>query len=69
MPLAATRLQVIILEEGLEIAPDFFDYFDALASLFNSDLTLMLISAFNANGMSDRVRDPAALFRCGRRDE
>lgn len=60
---------MIILEEDLEIAPDFFDYFDALAPLLDSDKTLMAISAFNDNGMTDRVRDPTALFRCGRRDE
>jgi alpha-1,3-mannosyl-glycoprotein beta-1,2-N-acetylglucosaminyltransferase len=47
----------------LEIAPDFFGYFDALAPLLDSDQTLMAISAFNDNGMADRVRDPTALLR------
>lgn len=55
--------QVIVLEEDLEIAPDFFNFFGALAPLLDTDPTLMAISAWNDNGMANRVKDPTALYR------
>lgn len=53
--------KVIVLEEDLDLSPDFFAYFGALAPLLDvadnsSDSTrLMAISAWNDNGMDDRV--------------
>eukprot|EP00752_Nemacystus_decipiens_P018383 g16490.t2 len=59
----ASKDKVIILEEDLEIAPDFFDYFSAIAPLLDSDETLMAVSAWNDNGQASHVKDNKALFR------
>jgi hypothetical protein len=42
--------RVIILEEDLEIATDFFDYMAATAPLLDVDASLLAVSAFNDNG-------------------
>lgn len=55
--------RVIILEEDLVIAPDFFELFAATAPLLDSDQTLLAVSAWNDNGMEGSVRDPAQLYR------
>ena len=41
---------VIILEEDIEVAVDFFSYFTATAKLLDQDPTLLCVSAFNDNG-------------------
>jgi len=51
------------LEEDLKIAPDFFSYFTAVASLLDQDPSLMAASAWNDNGLAGRVQDPAAIYR------
>lgn len=56
--------RVILLEEDLQIAPDFFEYFAATSELLDKDSTLMAISAFNDNGQGVRVKDNKALYRC-----
>ncbi|AQK43231.1 Alpha-13-mannosyl-glycoprotein 2-beta-N-acetylglucosaminyltransferase [Zea mays] len=38
--------RVIILEDDMEIAPDFFDYFEAAAKLLDNDKYVMLLYAF-----------------------
>lgn len=55
--------RVVILEEDLEVAPDFFSYFEAVALLLDQDPRLLAASAWNDNGMAERVRDPAAIYR------
>jgi alpha-1,3-mannosyl-glycoprotein beta-1,2-N-acetylglucosaminyltransferase len=55
--------RVIVLEEDIEIAPDFFDYFSALAPVLDSDPKLYCVSAWNDNGLRDFVKDPEALYR------
>ncbi len=55
--------RVIILEEDLEISPDFYEYFGALAPLLDRDEKLLTISAWNDNGQAKNVRDPQALAR------
>jgi len=55
--------RVIILEEDLKIAPDFFDLFEALAPKLDSDESLLAVSAWNDNGLSALVRDPKQLYR------
>ena len=55
--------RVIILEEDLRIAPDFFDYFEATAPYLDKDPTLLAISAFNDNGFQGQVADPKRLLR------
>uniref|UniRef100_A0A6N2L750 Alpha-1,3-mannosyl-glycoprotein 2-beta-N-acetylglucosaminyltransferase n=1 Tax=Salix viminalis TaxID=40686 RepID=A0A6N2L750_SALVM len=42
--------RVIILEDDMEIAPDFFDYFEAAAALLDKDKSIMAVSSWNDNG-------------------
>uniref|UniRef100_A0A6N2LKX8 Alpha-1,3-mannosyl-glycoprotein 2-beta-N-acetylglucosaminyltransferase n=1 Tax=Salix viminalis TaxID=40686 RepID=A0A6N2LKX8_SALVM len=42
--------RVIILEDDMEIAPDFFDYFEAGAALLDKDKSIMAVSSWNDNG-------------------
>jgi alpha-1,3-mannosyl-glycoprotein beta-1,2-N-acetylglucosaminyltransferase len=58
-----TVKRVIILEEDLLIAPDFFELFTATAPMLDTDPTLLAVSAWNDNGMQGMVRDPAQLYR------
>ncbi|CAN0358728.1 unnamed protein product, partial [Laminaria digitata] len=55
--------KVIILEEDLAIAPDFFEYFSAMAPLLDADETLMAVSAWNDNGQAKNVKDNKAVVR------
>ncbi|CDP14492.1 unnamed protein product [Coffea canephora] len=55
--------RVIILEDDMEIAPDFFAYFEAGAMLLDSDKSIMAISSWNDNGQKQFVQDPYALYR------
>ncbi|XP_026880281.1 alpha-1,3-mannosyl-glycoprotein 2-beta-N-acetylglucosaminyltransferase a [Electrophorus electricus] len=48
---------VIIVEDDLEVASDFFEYFKALHALLKSDPTLWCVSAWNDNGKEGFV-DP-----------
>ncbi|XP_062865956.1 alpha-1,3-mannosyl-glycoprotein 2-beta-N-acetylglucosaminyltransferase b [Trichomycterus rosablanca] len=48
---------VVIVEDDLEVAPDFFEYFRALHPILLSDPTLWCISAWNDNGR-DGLVDP-----------
>nr|XP_057909273.1 alpha-1,3-mannosyl-glycoprotein 2-beta-N-acetylglucosaminyltransferase a [Doryrhamphus excisus] len=50
---------VIIVEDDLEVAPDFFEYFGATLPLLKSDPKLWCVSAWNDNGRDGFV-DPAA---------
>nr|XP_043625239.1 alpha-1,3-mannosyl-glycoprotein 2-beta-N-acetylglucosaminyltransferase-like [Erigeron canadensis]XP_043625240.1 alpha-1,3-mannosyl-glycoprotein 2-beta-N-acetylglucosaminyltransferase-like [Erigeron canadensis] len=55
--------RVIILEDDMEIAPDFFTYFEAGADLLDKDKSIMAISSWNDNGQRQFVHDPYALYR------
>ncbi|KAJ4965980.1 hypothetical protein NE237_017829 [Protea cynaroides] len=55
--------RVIILEDDMEIAPDFFDYFEATATLLDNDKTVMAVSSWNDNGQKHFVHDPEVLYR------
>ncbi|KAL0334493.1 UNVERIFIED_CONTAM: Alpha-1,3-mannosyl-glycoprotein 2-beta-N-acetylglucosaminyltransferase [Sesamum radiatum] len=55
--------RVIILEDDMEIAPDFFDYFEAGAALLDRDKSIMAISSWNDNGQKQFVLDPYVLYR------
>lgn len=48
---------VVIVEDDLEVAPDFFEYFTALLPLLQSDPSLWCVSAWNDNGRDGYV-DP-----------
>lgn len=54
---------VIILEEDLQIAPDFFDYFLTMLPFLASDHDLLTISAWNDNGFASLVHDNHQFFR------
>jgi len=47
----------------MEIAPDFFDYFEATASLLTTDKTLVAVSSWNDNGQQQFVHDSEELYR------
>ncbi|XP_020113363.1 alpha-1,3-mannosyl-glycoprotein 2-beta-N-acetylglucosaminyltransferase isoform X2 [Ananas comosus] len=55
--------RVIILEDDMEIAPDFFDYFEATSTLLDNDKTIMAVSSWNDNGQVQFVHDPETLYR------
>lgn len=42
--------KVIILEDDMNLAPDFFEYFEATAPLLDKDPSLYCVSAWNDNG-------------------
>ncbi|VAI63907.1 unnamed protein product [Triticum turgidum subsp. durum] len=50
--------RVIILEDDMEIAPDFFEYFEAAAKLLDTDKSIMAVSSWNDNGQKQFVYDP-----------
>ncbi|XP_022246568.1 alpha-1,3-mannosyl-glycoprotein 2-beta-N-acetylglucosaminyltransferase-like isoform X2 [Limulus polyphemus] len=55
---------MIIVEDDLDISPDFFEYFLALYPILKSDLTLWCISAWNDNGKNGMVAEnPEILHR------
>lgn len=54
---------LIILEEDLEVAPDFFTYFSATLPLLRSDPELFCVSAWNDNGKAEVAADERAIFR------
>jgi len=54
---------VIILEEDIEIAPDFFSYFLKARELLDNDKSLFCVSAWNDNGRPGLVRDREKVYR------
>ncbi|CAH1789143.1 unnamed protein product [Owenia fusiformis] len=55
---------VIIVEDDLDISPDFFEYFSATYPLLHSDPSLWCVSAWNDNGKSGMVsNEPELLYR------
>ena len=55
--------RVIILEDDMEVAPDFFEYFAAMATLLDGDSSLWCASSWNDNGQRRFVSDAEALYR------
>ncbi|CAN7991369.1 unnamed protein product [Ixodes hexagonus] len=54
----------IVLEDDLDIAPDFFEYFGALMPILRRDPSLFCISAYNDNGKLNHVSSsPDTLHR------
>lgn len=58
-----SNARVVIIEDDMEIAPDFYSYFDALTPLLERDRTLFCISAWNDNGKPGLAIDPRQLHR------
>ena len=55
--------RVIILEEDIEVAPDFFSFMNAMAPLLESDTTLLVVSAYNDNGKRGIVSNATRAVR------
>ena len=54
---------VIVVEDDMAFSPDFYEYFHAVAPLFDVDTSLWLASAWHDNGFDYVVADPLALRR------
>lgn len=57
--------QVIIVEDDLEVAPDFYEYFEATLPILKADKGLWCVSAWNDNGKSGLIdpSTPELLYR------
>lgn len=55
--------RVVIVEDDMQIAPDFYDYFSALAPLLERDPSLYCVSAWNDNGIDALSRNASQLYR------
>jgi len=54
---------LIILEDDMEIAPDFFSYFATMLTVLIQDSSLYCVSAWNDNGQLLNVQDPGQFYR------
>ncbi len=54
---------VIILEEDIVVAGDFFGYFAAAGAVLEADPTLWCVSSWNDNGKAANVKDPSRVYR------
>lgn len=54
---------IIILEDDMEISPDFFSYFTETSKLLQEDESIFTISAWNDNGQRQFVKDSGSLYR------
>jgi hypothetical protein len=54
---------VLFVEEDLDVSPDFFSYFTALAPLMDADASLWCVSAWNDHGQRARALNASALYR------
>jgi len=52
--------QVVIVEDDLEVAPDFYEYFAATLPILRSDASLWCVSAWNDNGKSGLIDEEKA---------
>ena len=50
--------QVILLEDDMEISPDFFSYFEETLPLLYADPSLFCISGWNDQGKIEHVHSP-----------
>lgn len=55
--------RLLFLEEDLEVSPDFFSYFGALAPLLQRDKSLMCVSAWNDHGQRGRASNSSEIYR------
>ncbi|KAL4216609.1 mannosyl (alpha-1 3-)-glycoprotein beta-1 [Mactra antiquata] len=53
---------VIIVEDDLDISPDFFEYFEATYKVLKVDKSLWCVSAWNDNGKQGMVKDDPELL-------
>jgi len=57
--------QVVVVEDDLEISPDFFEYFSATLPILRQDKSLWCVSAWNDNGKTGLINEtnPEQLYR------
>lgn len=57
--------QVIVVEDDLEISPDFFEYFSATLPILKKDKSLWCVSGWNDNGKAGLIDEnsPELLYR------
>ena len=55
--------RIIILEEDLLIATDFFNFFGVFSHILDEDTSLLCISAWNDNGFSKFIHDASSIYR------
>ncbi|KAK7487497.1 hypothetical protein BaRGS_00021199, partial [Batillaria attramentaria] len=53
----------IVIEEDLDVSPDFFNYFSQTRHLLEEDESLYCISAWNDQGYEHSCKDPSLLYR------
>lgn len=53
----------IIIEEDLDVSPDFFNYFSQTKHLLDEDPSIYCISAWNDQGYEHSCKDPSLLYR------
>ena len=53
----------ILLEEDLDVSPDFFSYFSQLVSVLETDPSLYCVSAWNDQGYEHTTANPSAVYR------
>ena len=58
-----TAKYVIVLEEDLDVSPDFFSYFSQLVSVLENDPSLYCVSAWNDQGYEHTSGDPSLVYR------
>jgi len=57
--------KLVVLEEDLEVSPDFISYFQQTQHLLDVDVSLYCISAWNDHGYNHSVGDVRQLYRVG----
>lgn len=55
--------KAIVLEEDLDVSPDFFSYFSETMHLLDEDSSIYCISAWNDQGYDHSCLDPTLLYR------
>ncbi|KAL8570719.1 hypothetical protein ACOMHN_039154 [Nucella lapillus] len=53
----------IVIEEDLDVSPDFFNYFSQTVQLLEEDPSLYCVSAWNDQGYEHSCKDPSLLYR------
>lgn len=56
---------LIVLEEDLRIAVDFYEYFAAMIHFLDNDPTIYAVSAWNDNGQLSFVKNASSIYRSG----
>ena len=55
--------RVIVLEDDMELAPDFFSYFEALGKVMDADPSVYAVSSWNDNGQKPHAWDDRRVYR------